>query len=112
MDYYIKPGFWINTKQKVKGALSFRKVLGQYLTIFGVPYSDPCCTSTTATTPVGTAPADTAITNAINAATFASGVATITPAGGAILHAGSFYVLSGKLYYATANNVVMRFTPA
>jgi hypothetical protein len=44
-NIYIQPGFWVKTKEAVKGALDLRKAIRQILKVINVPYNDPCCAS-------------------------------------------------------------------
>lgn len=51
-NLFIRPGFWVKTKEKVKGALDLRKYVRDTLKDINVPTADACCPDTTVGSPV------------------------------------------------------------
>lgn len=52
LDIFIRPGFWVKTKDRVKGALDLRKYVRSLLEAMNVPSYDSCCPLNTAGQPV------------------------------------------------------------
>ena len=51
-NLFVRPGFWVKTKEKVKGALDLRKFVRDVLKDIKVPTADSCCPTTTVGAPV------------------------------------------------------------
>jgi hypothetical protein len=51
-NVFIRPGFWVRTKDRVKGALDLRKFIREVLKDLSVPAIDSCCPDTSVGYPV------------------------------------------------------------
>ncbi len=51
-NLFIRPGYWVRTKDSVKGALDLRKFIREILYETNVPQSDACCPGLSAGQPV------------------------------------------------------------